>query len=361
MQPVTDKNQNKRLRLAVVVPSFNGGNDLERCLEALMLSDYDNLEIILVDNHSSDVGVQRARAKYPTLNIIEHENNLGFTGACLRGYEEAKKIGAVYLALINQDCFVEASMFSQLIDYLEAHSEATAAQPLILLDQNRDVVNSAGNCIHYLGFGYSDREGTNMNSTAMQRYLKEPRRVAYASGAALVLKMLDLNQFGLFSEDFFMYHEDLDLGWRISLFGKQSVLVPSARAYHRYEFSRSTRIKYYYGERNRLIVLLENYHLATLLLIFPAWFVMEIGVVLFATLKGWLPLKLKGYLYVIVHFSEIMKERSRRQSMRKTKDRDVIRTMSAVVEYQTVPSLPLRIVNPLLAGYWRIIRSVIFW
>jgi len=347
--------------LAVVVPSFNGGNDTLRCLAALKKSVGAKLAVIVVDNASTDDSVLNVRKQYPSVAIVEEQTNTGFVGACTRGFTEAQKCGASYVAFINQDCFVADNCLSELVAALQNEKEAAAAQALILLDQDREQVNSAGNCIHYLGFGFSDREGEKITSGALVPYLKAPRQVTYASGAALMVRTADVKTLGLFPEAFFMYHEDLDFGWRILLAGKKSVLVPSARAFHRYEFSRSANIKYYYGERNRLIVLLQNYHWLTLLLMFPAWFAMEVGIVGFALFKGWLPLKVKGYLYIVVHFSELMKERARRQKTRTVKDSEVLRHMSGSVRYQAVAATPLYFVNPFLEFYYLLIRAIIFW
>ena len=82
-----------------------------------------------------------------------------------------------------------------------------------------------------------------------------------------------------------MYHEDLDLGWRMKLLGYNNIVAKTSVVYHSYEFSRSIK-KYYYMERNRFIVMFQNYKLGTILLILPVLVIMEMGLLLFSLSNG---------------------------------------------------------------------------
>ena len=95
-----------------------------------------------------------------------------------------------------------------------------------------------------------------------------------------------------FNEDLFIYHEDLDLGWRLWLQAFRCLLAPQSVVYHKYDFSRSIS-KYYYMERNRYIVSLQNYKVATLIILLPAWLAMELGLLAFSLFSGFWKDKLK--------------------------------------------------------------------
>ena len=347
-------------KVGVVIPSYNSWDDLKVCLDSLKLSTYTNLSIVVVDNASTDGSVGYARSHWPNIILIEEANNTGFARACNRGVSELKKMGVKYVMLLNQDTTVEPRWAEPLIEYLETHDEAAAAQSLLLRANGKEV-NSAGNRIHFLGFGYAEGDGRSLADSRIQKFVRGPVEIVYASGAAVMIRMTIIEQLGLFQDDFFMYHEDLDFGWRVRLAGYKSVLVPESRVYHRYDFHRSSRIKYEYGERNRLIVLLENYHLLTLLLIFPAWLIMEIGVVTMSLLKGWWSEKFRGYLYVISNLPTIWETRRRHQALRHASERQIVSGFSGVIAYQDEPSLLLRTVNPIFGLYWRLIRILIVW
>lgn len=354
-------NEPERPRVGVVIPAYNSRSDLHECLTYLGRSTYPHLEIVVVDNASIDDTVEYVKTHWPKLRLLLETTNTGYVGACRRGVRELEQRDVSYVALLNQDVMVKPDWLEPLVDYLEAHVDAAAAQPFILRSQNERIVNSLGNHINFLGFGFAGGDGDRIENSRVQRFLKGPSEVTYTSGAAMLFRMDVVRQIGLFEDDFFMYHEDLDLGWRIRLAGWHSALVPNARVIHRYEFGRSARVKYEFGERNRLLVLLMNYHWLTWLLIFPAWFSVEIGVVTLSILKGWLPEKMRGYRYVILNLRQILEARRRHQALRRVAEHEVVRPFRGDISYQVYTPLVLRIANPLLKIYWSIIRRLIVW
>ena len=151
-----DPKKNSSLpRVGVVIPSYNGRDDLKACMDSLQLSTYQNLAIIVVDNCSVDGSADYVRSYWPDVILIEEASNTGFAKACNRGVSELKKFGIKYVMLLNQDTAVEPGWAEPLIGYLENHAEAAAAQSL-LLRANGQEVNSVGNRIHFLGFGYAE-------------------------------------------------------------------------------------------------------------------------------------------------------------------------------------------------------------
>lgn len=347
--------------VGVVIPSYNGRADLERCLASLGLSTYPRLSVLVVDNGSADGSATMVREQYPLVTVDALAANRGFAGACNRGAGAFLARGFDYVALLNQDVVVEPGWVEPLVQYLEAHTDTASAQPLILLLNDRTVVNSLGNHIHYLGFGYAGGNGLALADSRAQRFLNAPTDITYASGAAVVLRAAHVRELGLFQDEFFMYHEDLDFGWRVRLAGYRNVLVPASQIYHRYDFHRSGPLKYEYGERNRLLVLLENYHALTLVLLFPAWLIMEVGVVATSLLRGWFGKKARGYAYVIVHWPEIRRVRRARQCQRRCSEREVVKTFAGDIRYQDNAPLLLSLVNPFLRAYWAVVRRCIVW
>ena len=166
----------------------------------------------------------------------------------------------------------------------------------------------------------------------------------------------------MFDEEFWMYNEDQDLGWRIWLSGLKCVLAPEAVVYHKYEFNRSIK-KYYFLDRNRIIAMLKNYHFGSLILILPAFIVMEIGLIFFAFKNGWFFEKIKVYNYFLnlTNWRKIWALRKKVQKSRIIKDREIIKMFSGKIWYQEIGETRLRIANVLFSAYWKIARAIIRW
>lgn len=188
------------------------------------------------------------------------------------------------------------------------------------------------------------------------------QEIAYPSGAAVLLRTEALRNVGLFDEEMWMYNEDQDLGWRLWLAGYICLIAPGAIVYHKYEFNRSIQ-KYYWMDRNRIITILKNYHWLTLLLIAPAFIVMEIGLAIFALQSGWFTDKLKVWKYFISmkNWKIILRKRRQIQISRKVSERKIVSLITGKIWYQEIGSWKLRIANPFFQLYWWIVKIVIIW
>jgi GT2 family glycosyltransferase len=160
-----------------------------------------------------------------------------------------------------------------------------------------------------------------------------------------------------------MYHDDLDLGWRLRLGGYQLYLAPRSVVYHKYQFAKSIK-QYYWMERNRFICLLENYKLGTLFLIFPALVAMEIGLFLFSIKSGFWQEKLKvyGYFLNLNNWEKIIRERREKGVRRVRRDEQVVKMFTGKIENQEIDNWLLKYVaNPVFNAYWQIIKYLIIW
>jgi GT2 family glycosyltransferase len=228
-------------------------------------------------------------------------------------------------------------------------------QARLMLHPETTKINSLGNSTHFLGFGYC--EGYHDIYKAGDNGLKE---IFYPSGAAVLFKAEVLRQVGLLDETMWMYNEDQDLGWRIWLQGYSCVMTPSAVVYHKYEFSRSIS-KYYWMDRNRTIVMLKNYSWLTLILIFPAWLLMEIGLFIFSIQNGWFKEKLKVWAYFcsLKNWRQIIKARREIQKNRKVRESQILPMISAKIWYQEVGSNKLHLANFVFGVYWSVVKFVL--
>jgi len=204
-------------------------------------------------------------------------------------------------------------------------------------------VNALGVAVNYLGFAWA------AGCYSKDRSLPEAE-IAAGSGCLMAIRRSAWDRAGGFDREYFLYHEDVDLSWRLRMMGWRILLVPSAVAYHDYAPSRH-RVKVLYVERNRLITLLKNYQLRTLLLLTPALAAVEIGAFLYSLRIGEGAQKARGYLSLLGMLPGIITKRGRIRGMRKVRDRELMVLFSPTIESPGLQNPVLRAVNPLLRAY----------
>ena len=340
---------------------------LAECVNSIRKQDYNGeIKIFITDNESAEESFNFVKNLALEAEIIRNKNNDGFA----KGNNDAMKIaltkGFDYVALFNMDTVLESDCIRKMVEVAENEKEIGAVQARLMLYKENltpaspykgeGTINSLGNVTHFLGFGYASQYG--------EEYVKsnDDKNICYPSGAAVLFKCEALEKVGLFDEEFWMYNEDQDLGWRLWLAGYKCVLAPEAVVFHKYEFSRSIK-KYYWMDRNRIIAILKNYRLATLILIFPAFLIMEIGLIFFAARGGWFKEKIDVYKYFLSlkNWRYILEARERTQKLRRAKDKDIIKLFSGRIWYQEIGGGRLKIANVIFNIYWKVIKVFIRW
>jgi GT2 family glycosyltransferase len=235
---------------SVVIPNWNGAHHLPVCLDALRRQTYPHLELIVVDNGSTDGSLALLARDYAEVRVLRLGRNLGLTGGNNAGFRAAQ--GEVLVSLNNdteaEDRFVEA-----LVTPLLEHPEAGMAAAKMLLFDRRDTIHSAGD-----GYGV---DGIPFNRGVWERdegQYDEPRWIFGGCGGAVAYRRQMLDQVGLFDESFFMYCEDVDLNWRAQLAGWGCWYAPDAVVYHKLSATGGGPIASYYTGRNTLWVLAKD-------------------------------------------------------------------------------------------------------
>ncbi|MDD5043058.1 MAG: glycosyltransferase family 2 protein [Patescibacteria group bacterium] len=349
------------MKVYIIIVTYNAEKYLPDCLGSIFsnLPEDKEVKVLVIDNNSTDGTVKFIKEKYPEAILIESRENLGFAGGNNIGIKRALDDGADYIYLLNQDTIVEKGWLGEAIKVAEADQGAGAVQSLLLLHPERERINSWGNEIHFLGFGYAGGY-RQLNHSNLKLEVKE---ITYPSGAAVLIKAGVLKEVGLFNPLFFMYHEDLDLGWRMRLGGFKILLAPNSVVCHKYEFSRSIK-KYYFMERNRFWVLIQNYKWPTLILFFPAWLVMNIGLLFSSWRGGWLKEESRvGWYYLKArHWRILLADRKTVQAKRKIKDRKILKFFTGKIDFQEVANPLVRfILNPVFNLYFQFCRLIIWW
>jgi len=321
-------------------------------------------EVVVVDNASTDNSRNYLRTfeNQAGYQIIYNEKNLGFVGGNNIGMKMALQGNSDYIVLLNDDTVVDPSWLSELVKVAENDKTIGAVQSLLLYHDKPEIVNSWGNYMHFLGFAFS---GGNLEKLPPDFKLQEPKKITYCSGAAVLYRVNLLKAFGFFDPSLESYHEDADICLRMRLWEYSSYLAPKSVVYHKYKFmgARITlkgKYKYYLMERNRLYILLKYYSPKTLLLIFPAWLAMELGLFLFAIFRGFWLEKIKGYFWIFSHLYLISKRRHCGKSPAGIDNRKLMEDFVSAINYQEINNPVLKYIgNPLMNLYWWLIKKVI--
>jgi len=326
---------------------------LSVCLESLKKQTYLDWQLFIVDNESSELSLSYLKREAPDAEIIVNKNNDGFA----KGNNDALKImiesGFDYAWVLNMDTEVTPNALSELVNTLEENEKIGAVQSRLMLYKNKEIVNSLGNTTHFLGFGYC--------LGYQEKYQARAEKIAdifYPSGASVLFNLNVLKNVGLFDEEFWMYNEDQDLGWRIWLSGYRCTINYDSVVYHNYEFSRSIT-KYYWMDRNRTLAILKNYSLPTLILVFPVWLIMELGLLIFSLQNGWFRKRLEviNYFFKAKTWRYLKKERRLIQKNRKIKDKELLKMVSGKIWYQEIADPKLKIINPIFNAYFFLLKA----
>jgi GT2 family glycosyltransferase len=239
-------------RVSVIIPNWNGKDLLGPCLESLYRQQFDDFEVILVDNGSNDGSVIFVQQSFPEVTIIGLDENRGFSAAVNAGIAAS---ASPYVCLLNNDTEVDPRWLGEIVTALEANPSAGSAASKILFHSDRQTVNSAGDEFSFFGVAYQRRF---MRGDAA--LFSEAEYVFSACGAAALYRRELFEKVGLFDESFFAYQEDVDFGFRLQLAGYRCLFVPGAVVYHKYHqtSSKVANLWMHLRERNKYFVLVKN-------------------------------------------------------------------------------------------------------
>lgn len=218
-------------KVAIVVLGWNGKKFLQQFMPSWVATTYSNAELIIADNASTDDSLEFIRSNYPEVRIIETGGNYGFA----KGYNVAlKQIEADYYVLLNQDVEVTPGWIEPLVNLLEQHPEAGAAQPKIRAFHYKDSFEYAGAAGGYMDkWGYMFCRGRVFDTVEQDEGQYDTvESIFWASGAALFIRAELYHQLGGLDADFFAHMEEIDLCWRMKNAGYDILYTSDSLVYH---------------------------------------------------------------------------------------------------------------------------------
>jgi GT2 family glycosyltransferase len=205
--------------VSVIIVNYNGKIYLDECLDSLKSTTYQNFEILVVDNNSSDQSSDLIKRRYPYVKLIELKKNQGFAIANNLGAEAAK--GDFYIFL-NNDTIVTQTWLSELVNaIIESQDNEVAIAQSFLVRRNGEI-DSSGDFIDKFGRPYSSK-------------LENPpdgRHIMSARAASMIIKKEVFWKLGGFEEIFFASFEDVHLGWKAWIAGYKVILASNSIVYH---------------------------------------------------------------------------------------------------------------------------------
>jgi GT2 family glycosyltransferase len=247
-------------KISVIIVNWNGDEIIRACLDSIIVQEYQDYEIIVVDNGSTDNSIHILENEFDgKIELIKLTENCGFAKANNIGFQHS---AGEYIFTLNNDAIIDVNFFCHILKTIEMHNSKKIGMlvPTILNYYNRNIIDSIGLSIYPDGIGrgrFRDKDINDIN--------KSGNDVLCPSGCAAIYKTEMLKQIGFFDEEFFMYCEDMDLGLRALLAGWECIYCGDANVYHMYSYSAGaySAKKLYYAERNRIFVLIKNFPLSS--------------------------------------------------------------------------------------------------
>ncbi len=238
--------------LSIITINYNGLKDTCALIESIPFND--KMEVIVVDNASTNDESSEIERRYPYVKIIRSNQNLGFAGGNNLGIKAAK---GKYLFLVNNDTIFKEFNIQALIDRLESSDTIGLVCPKIRFSWGTNPIQFAGYTPlskvtvrnQAIGFGKEDKG---------QYETAHP--TPYAHGAAMLIKREALEKVGLMPECYFLYYEELDWSMMFTRAGYQIWYEPACTIYHKESQTtgQNSPLRTYYITRNRLLLVKRN-------------------------------------------------------------------------------------------------------
>ena len=297
---------NVQQHVDIIIPNYNGLKVLVPCLESISEQSYQLINVIIVDNGSSDGTALFVQENFPEIQLIVLPKNLGFSAAVNAGIAAGS---SPLIFLLNNDTELETSCLDQLIKAAGSLVDYDFFAPKMLSYHEREFLDGAGD--GYLRGGAGYRLGTMEKDSEVYDQAKP---VFGACGGAVLYRRSLFDRVGLLDEDFFAYLEDVDLNLRINRAGLRGYYTPKAVVYHIGSATSGSKINAFtisLSTRNSFFVLLKNYQLPLFFRLLPVIVIYQFCWLLFVIKKQQIIPYVKG-VYQAFTMALLMRRKHRK-------------------------------------------------
>jgi GT2 family glycosyltransferase len=302
--------------VSAVVVHHSATECLDRCLNLLLSTHYEALEVILVLNGVNPQDRSRVVEQWGDeggVRIVVLEDNLGYGEGANEAFRHAH---GEYIVVLNDDIEVEPGWLTPIINVMEAHPDIGACQPKIRSKVNPgflDYSGAAGGMLDIFGYPFA-RGRVFWTVEEDHGQYDNMTDIFWASGAAMVVRRSAWEKVGGFDRIFFLYVEEEDFCWQLHRLGYRVVCVPQSVVHHWGSVStqRSNVQRIFWNSRNHLILVLKNYSFWQLCFLFPTRLLLEPINALYALFKrqpAWANAILRGLWSVAQSLPSIWRSR----------------------------------------------------
>ncbi len=301
----------------VIIVSYNNEETIAECLSSVLSQQFNNFEVILVDNSSSDHTVSLVKSIYPSVRVHVLNRNYGFPEAVNIAATEAR--GRI-LAILNPDARAEPGWLQELVLVLQNYPDVGAVTSKVLLYDSH-LINSLGMDIHISGLGLN--RGLGQPDDGESDSIHE---VPSIHGSSFACRKEVFFYVGGLDDSFFLYVDDVDFSLRLRLAGYKIYLSTESRVYHRYYLEVNPQ-KFYLLERNRILTLLGTFRMPTLVFLSPLWVVTEFLALIYSMARGkaFVKAKFRAWASVLNVFQSIKRKRKRNDRIRTITDLSLLK------------------------------------
>ena len=275
------------MKTAVAILNWNGFSLLNKFLPSVIKNTPNNVDIYIIDNGSTDNSVNFIKTNFPSVKIINLNDNYGFA----KGYNLGiKKINADIICLLNNDVEVTSNWIDPIIKLFKSEKNTAIIQPKLLDYNNRkmfDYAGAAGGFLDKFGYPYCRGRIYDNIETDDGQY-DDISKIFWACGACFFIRKEVFDLANGFDNTFWAHMEEIDLCWRIQNLGYQVKYHYQSKVYHlnagTLKVSDST--KTYYNFRNQFYMLTKNYKGNLFLLLFFKFFIDLLISVFFLLTRG---------------------------------------------------------------------------
>lgn len=254
----------KKSRVSVIVLNYNGASYVGNCLRSIYRSTHAPLDIVFVDNASTDGSLEQIKRDFSAAHIIRSDRNRGFAGGMNLGIRFAlEKFAPDFVLLLNSDAALEPQAISELVRGMIRDEKLGMASPLILSPDGK--IWFEGGNINWLRMRCEHRSSKN-----------SARKTDFLSGCALFVRKEVFRDIGLLDERFFLYYEDADFSLRAKKGGYKIAVLPQAKVFHTEESEKDKPAKTYWLVRSGYFFFAKNTPYPLKLLLRPLYFLRKL-------------------------------------------------------------------------------------
>lgn len=356
----------KRIGIIMVNYGDYAEHFLKDSASSLVLQSYpsDLFHLYIVDNASSEKSREYINRICPDATVITRPDG-NYCAANNAGANQAVSDGCDYLVFANMDTVFDKDWLKGLAEALADEKVGVAQSKILLWQEDKalpEKINSLGNLIHFLFFGFT--RGNGRLASDYGKFLSaagDYPEIGYASGCSLMIRAELFSLIGGYDENYYMYHDDIEVSLKAKLAGYEVVLAPKSVLWHKYEFSRSVRMLYYM-ERNRHIAFFSFYPISVIILLAIPMMVMDLGVSLYAIKNGWGRglFRIIGYFCKPGSWRNISQNRRKLQAISGNKSKKgILSSFVGRIDFQEVDNPLLKIANPIFDIYWKLVKHII--